>query len=426
MKLIERTGRSYILISSIIFVLSGIVLYFVLTAVMNGRLDEKLLYNKEVLSKRIKYDTPLTIFEEPEELTYSENLRYPKDTVIYKDTLIFLAIENIEGVENTEEYEKYRQLTAYETLRNGRRYKIIARNSLVRNQDFVTVITFLTIFIILLLLTSLWFINTKIAKKIWTPFYRNLHSLKNFSVQNKKPIELQSSNIDEFTELNSSIKSLTEKLSSDYNNLKEFTENASHEMQTPLAIMQSKIELLLQSTNLNESEIKQLTSIYQAGQRLSKLNKTLLTLAKVENRQFSEVEDVDVSELVNAKIELYDDFILAKKLTLKVEIERNVILKTNATMIEMLVTNLLSNSIRHNIEKGVIVIQLSNTDFKVSNSGDELIVSPENLFNRFKKASNSADSSGLGLAIVKKVCEINEWKIDYTFLEEQHQIIVRF
>ena len=426
MKLIERTGRSYILISSIIFVLSGIVLYFVLTAVMNGRLDEKLLYNKEVLSKRIKYDTPLTIFEEPEELTYSENLRYPKDTVIYKDTLIFLAIENIEGVENTEEYEKYRQLTAYETLRNGRRYKIIARNSLVRNQDFVTVITFLTIFIILLLLTSLWFINTKIAKKIWTPFYRNLHSLKNFSVQNKKPIELQSSNIDEFTELNSSIKSLTEKLSSDYNNLKEFTENASHEMQTPLAIMQSKIELLLQSTNLNESEIKQLTSIYQAGQRLSKLNKTLLTLAKVENRQFSEVEDVDVSELVNAKIELYDDFILAKKLTLKVEIERNVILKTNATMIEMLVTNLLSNSIRHNIEKGVIVIQLSNTDFKVSNSGDELTVSPENLFNRFKKASSSAESSGLGLAIVKKICEINEWQIEYIFSEGEHQIMVRF
>jgi signal transduction histidine kinase len=425
MKLIERTGRSYLILSLVIFMLFGIVLYFILTAVMNNRLDESLRYNKEVISKRIKYDTPLTIFEEPEELTPSENLLYPNDTIVFKDTLIFHAIEGLEGVENTEEYEKYRQLTAYETLQ-GRRYKIIARNSLVRNQDFVTIITLLTIFITLLLVAGLWFFNTRTANKIWKPFYKNLNNLKNFSVQDQKPIQLQSSNIDEFMELNGSIKSLTEKLSSDYNNLKEFTENASHEMQTPLAIMQSKIELLLQSTNLNESEIKQLTSIYQAGQRLSKLNKTLLTLAKVENRQFSEIEDVNISDLLNNKLELYDDFIVAKKLEVETDIERSIILKTNSTMVGMLITNLLSNAIRHNVEKGSIYVQLSSTHFQISNSGNELTVSPENLFNRFKKDSSSADSSGLGLAIVKKICEVNEWKIDYTFLDSQHQIIVRF
>jgi len=426
MKLIERTGRSYLILSLVIFVLFGIVLYFTLTAVMNNRLDEKLLYNKEVLSKRIKYDYPLTIFEEPEELTTSENLLFPNDTIVYKDTLIFHAIEGLEGVENTEEFEKYRQLTAYETFPTGKRYKIIARNSLVRNQDFVTIITLLTIFITLLLVAGLWFFNTRTANKIWKPFYHNLNSLKNFSIQDQKSIELRTSKIDEFTELNGSIKSLTEKLSSDYNNLKEFTENASHEMQTPLAIMQSKIELLLQSTNLNKSEIKQLQSIYQAGQRLSKLNKTLLTLAKVENRQFSEIEEVNLSELINNKIEIYEDFIMAKKLDIETEIEPGVILETNSTMTDMLVTNLLSNAIRHNIENGSIFIKLSTTHFHISNSGNELTISPENLFNRFKKASSSADSSGLGLAIVKKICEINDWKIDYTFLDEQHQIIVRF
>ena len=350
MKLIERTGRSYLILSLVIFVLFGIVLYFILTAVMNNRLDEKLLYNKEVVSKIIKYGYPLTILEEPEELTESENKLYPRDTLIYKDTLIFHAIDELEGIENIEEYEKYRQLTAYETFPNGERHKIITRNSLVRNQDFITVITFLTIFIMLLLLTGLWFFNTQIAKKIWKPFYSNLSNLKKFSVQDQKPIELLPSNILEFTELNNSIKSLTEKLSSDYNNLKEFTENASHEMQTPLAIMQSKIELLLQSTNLNESEINQLQSIYQAGQRLSKLNKTLLTLAKVENRQFSEKEDVNLSELFENKLDIYEDFISQKKLNIDKDIEKNAIINTNITMLEMLITNLLSNSIRHNIQ----------------------------------------------------------------------------
>tara|TARA_R110002073_G_scaffold57778_4_gene146655 strand:- start:59753 stop:61033 length:1281 start_codon:yes stop_codon:yes gene_type:complete len=426
MKLIEKTGRSYLLLSLVTFLLFGVVLSFVLTSAMNKRLDEKLRYNKEVISKRIKYDYPLTIFEEPEELNAAENRLYPKDTIIYKDTLIFHAIRGLEGVENTEEFEKYRQLTAYETFPNGERYKIITRNSLVRNQDFVTVITLLTILIMLLLLTGLWIFNTRIAKKIWKPFNNNLDSLKNFSVQHQKPIELQASNIVEFKELNNTIKSLTKKLSSDYNNLKEFTENASHEMQTPLAIMQSKIELLLQSTNLNKAEIKQLQSIYQAGQRLSKLNKTLLTLAKVENRQYSEKENVNLSELLTHKLETYNDFILQKKLNVEKEIERAVVLNTNATMVDMLITNLISNSIRHNIEKGFITIKLTKKHLHISNTGNELSISPETLFNRFKKASSSADSSGLGLAIVKKICEINEWKINYTFLEDQHQILVRF
>ena len=207
MKLIERTGRSYLILSLVIFILSGVTLSFVLTAVMNKKLDEKLMYTKQVISKRIKYDYPLTIFEEPEELTDSENRIYPRDTIIYKDTLIFHAIEGLEGVENTEEYEKYRQLTAYETFPNSIRYKIITRNSLVRNQDFITIITILNIVITLLLLTGLWFFNTRIAKKIWNPFYKNLNSLKKFSIQDQKPIELQPSNILEFRELNSSIKS---------------------------------------------------------------------------------------------------------------------------------------------------------------------------------------------------------------------------
>ena len=422
MKLIERTGRAYLFLTIAIFVLGGILLAVILTTVMNRRLDEKLLYNKEVVAKRIKYDYPLTIFEEPEELTEAENRLYSNDTLIYKDTLIFHAIEDVAGAE---EFEKYRQLTSYETLQ-GIRYKIVTRNSLERNQVYVTLITASTSLIILLLLTGLWFFNTRIAKKIWNPFHNNLNNLTNFSIQDKDPIELQESSIDEFKQLNKSIESLTQKVSSDFNNLKEFTENASHEMQTPLAIMQSKIELLLQSENLNEEEIKQLQSIYQAGKRLSKLNKTLLTLAKVENRQFSEIEDFNLTELINNKLENYEDFILQKELTVTKKLNPDTILSTNSTLIDMLVSNLLSNAIRHNVDKGSINIELQPQYFFISNTGSELKIDPKNLFNRFKKESSSPDSSGLGLAIVKKICDISEWKIDYTYVDEQHQIMVRF
>ncbi|HHC80946.1 MAG TPA: HAMP domain-containing histidine kinase [Flavobacteriia bacterium] len=420
MKLIEKTSRTYLILSAIIFMLSGVMLYFVLTTVMNNRLDKKLLYNKEVIAKHFKYEYPLTIFEAGE-LTESENKMYPKDTIVYKDTLISHAIDDIEGAE---EYEKYRQLTAYETLQ-GKRYKIITRNSLVRNQDFVLIITLSTIVIILLLLTGLWILNTQIAKNIWKPFYKNLDRLKNFSIQDQNPIQLEPSNVDEFKELNSSLKNLTNKLQSDFNSLKEFSENASHEMQTPLAIMQSKIELLLQSTTVTKEQSEQLQSIYQAGQRLSKLNKTLLLLAKVENRQFSVQEEISLKELIERQLENYEDFIINKKLKVTTHLSDTRI-TTNAILADTLISNLLSNAIKHNIEKGTIDIMYDGEKLLFSNTGSILEQDPENLFNRFKKASTLKDSLGLGLAIVKKIADVNNWSIAYSYESKVHKISVLF
>lgn len=421
MKLIQKTSRNYIILSAIIFILSGIMLFFVLTTVMNNRLDEKLIYNKEVIAKVIKYDYPLTIFDEPEELTEAENRLYPKDTIIFKDTLIFHALKDVEGAE---EYEKYRQLTSYVTLQ-GTRYKIVTRNSLVRNQDFVLIITLSTIVIILLLLTGLLILNTQIAKNIWKPFYKNLDQLKNFTIQNQDPIHLEHSNIEEFEELNDSLKNLTQKLQSDFNNLKEFSENASHEMQTPLAIMQSKIELLLQSNDVTKEQSEQLKSIYQAGNRLSKLNKTLLLLAKVENQQFSAKEEISLKEIIEQQLENYEDFITIKNITIISNLDGDKI-STNPVLADTLISNLLSNAIKHNIPNGSIEITYIRDILIFSNTGQPLDQNPDNLFSRFKKASTLKDSLGLGLAIVKKICEVNGWQISYSYEEKTHQISILF
>ncbi len=420
MKLIRKTGRTYLWLSIIIFILSGATLIFVLTNVMNNRLDNQLFYNKEVIAKRIKYDVPLTIFEEPEELTEAENKFYPKDTIIYKDTLILRLIQG-EGVD---EFEKYRQLTSYETLQ-GVRYKIIARNSLVRNQDLIWVILLSTFVIILLLLSGLWILNTQISKKIWKPFYTNIDRLKNFSIQDQSSIELAPSNIDEFKELNTSIKGLTQKLQSDFNSLKEFSENASHEMQTPLAIMKSKIELLLQSSDLTKEQSEQLQSIYQAGNRLSKLNKTLLLLAKVENQQFSNKEEISFKSLIEKLLDNYEDFIINKNITVQTELSDHIS-SANTILVDTLISNLLSNAIKHNIPNGKINITYTKESLLFSNTGNPLKGVPENLFNRFKKESTLKDSLGLGLAIIKQICDVNHWQLNYSCEKEVHTISVIF
>jgi signal transduction histidine kinase len=179
---------------------------------------------------------------------------------------------------------------------------------LVRNQDFILAITLSVGIVVLLLIITVYFVNTIIMRNVWLPFYNNLETLKNFSVENDKGLELQQSNIDEFQELNNSLSKLTNKIKSDFNNLKEFTENASHEMQTPLAIMQSKSEILLQSENLTKNQVEQIRTIYQSVQRLSKLNKTLLLLAKIENRQFKDLETIEVNKVIEKQLEIFEDF----------------------------------------------------------------------------------------------------------------------
>lgn len=383
--------------------------------VVTKKQDEKLLWDKEIIARKIKYDYPLPIFD-----VEDFKSKVPiKDTLYFKDTLIYQVINN------TEKYEMYRQLTSVETL-HGKTYRIITRSSLVRNKDFILAITLSVGIVVLLLIITVYFVNTKIMKRVWLPFYNNLETLKNFSVENNKPIELQESDIDEFQELNLSLSKLTNKINSDFNNLKEFTENASHEMQTPLAIMQSKSEMLLQSENLTKEHVAQIRVIYQSIQRLSKLNKTLLLLSKIENRQFKDLESINVNEVIEKHIEIYEDFIKNKHLTVNTKSTLEVEIKANPLLFDMVISNLISNAIKHNKMNGKIEILTTNLFISVLNSGEAPKLTSSSLFERFKKDSKAPNSFGLGLAIVKKICDNYNWKITHSYLDDQHNISIYF
>ncbi len=415
MKLFEKTRKTYIIYSVIIFIISSSVIYFTLKQVVTKKQDEKLLWDKELIAKKIKYENPLPIFD-VEDFTSNNP---PKDTLYFKDTLMYHVVNN------KEKYELYRQLTSVETLQ-GKTYRIITRSSLVRNQDAILAITVSVGIVVFLLIITVYFVNTILMRRVWLPFYNNLESLKNFSVEANRPIELQSSDIDEFQELNNSLAKLTNKINSDFNNLKEFTENASHEMQTPLAIMQTKSELLLQSDNLDKRQVSQIRAIYLSVQRLAKLNKTLLLLSKIENRQFKELETIPINQVIERHLEIFDDFIDNKKLTVEMKSTMDVVIQANPLLFDMVISNLISNSIKHNIEDGLILIQTTDLFISISNSGEAPKMTSSSLFERFKKESTASNSFGLGLAIVKKICDNYNWKITHSFVEGQHTISIYF
>jgi len=414
-KLFEKTRKTFILYSVIIFIISSSVIYFTLKSVVTKKQDEKLLWDKELIARKIKYENPLPIFDVED--FKSENP--PKDTLYFKDTLMYHVVNNVE------KYELYRQLTSVENL-HGKTYRIITRSSLVRNQDFILAITISVGIVVLLLIITVYFVNNIIMKSAWLPFYNNLETLKNFTVENNRPIELQESNVDEFQELNNSLTKLTNKINSDFNNLKEFTENASHEMQTPLAIMQSKSEILLQSDNLTKSQVSQIKTIYQSVQRLSKLNKTLLLLAKIENRQYKDLETLQINDVIEKQLDIFEDFISNKKLKVDMRSAMEVKIKANPLLFDMIVSNLISNAIKHNIPGGQIEILTTNLFLSVSNSGEPPKMDSSSLFERFKKESSASNSFGLGLAIVKKICDNYNWKITHSYVDNQHNISIYF
>lgn len=415
MKLIENAKRIYILYSIIIFIVSSIVIYFTLKNIISERQDEKLLWDKESIARKIKYDYPLPIFEVDD----YESTVPVKDTLYFKDTLIHQIVNDIA------KFELYRQLTSIETL-HGKTYKIVTRSSNVRSYDFFIAIALSTGVVIFLLMVTVFFVNTKILKNVWRPFYENLEILKNFSVEDKRSIALQETEVDEFKELNSSLIKLTNQVKSDFSNLKEFTENASHEMQTPLAIIQSKSEMLMQSTNLDRNQKTQIKAIYSATQRLSKLNKTLLLLSKIENQQFGNKEEILVNDNIDKHLEIYEDFIENKNIKISKNYGSNVKLLANSMLFDMVISNLLSNSIKHNYKNGNIDIITTDFFFSFSNSGAPIQINSKSIFERFKKESNSSESFGLGLAIVKKVCDTNNWQINHSFIEDQHIISIYF
>ena len=415
MKLIEKTRRRYFPYAILIFIISSVVIYFTLKRITTAKQDEKLKWDKELIAQKIKYDYPLPIFEVDD---YKSKTPI-KDTLYFKDTLIYQVVSGVE------KYELYRQLTSVENLQN-RTYRIVTRTSLVRNQDYILIITLSVGIVVLLLMITVYFVNTHVMRKAWLPFYENLQIVKNFSVEDNKPVTLEKSGIDEFEELNDSLTRLTDKIISDFNNLKEFTENASHEMQTPLAIMQSKSEILLQSENLHPEHIDHIRAIYTSVQRLSKLNKTLLLLSKIENNQFTERETIDINNSIERQLEIFEDFIENKKLELIMNTAMDVTIEANPLLFDMVISNLISNAIKHNIKGGNITISTTKLFVSVSNSGAPTTLDSSSLFERFKKESQSSNSFGLGLAIVKKVCDNYNWKITHSFAEDQHNISVYF
>lgn len=309
----------------------------------------------------------------------------------------------------------------------GRAYKIMLFDLIIEQDDIEDAVKdSMTKTYVLLLIVS--FLLSLIASYVvFKPFQETLEVIRNFSIKNRSFNKLPTSTTSEFKKLNLFVEEMMQKAQSDYWALKEFSENASHEFQTPISVALGKLDLLLESGELQEDQLGLITSAQDSLRRLSKLSNALALLTKIENKEFSEQTKVNFSNLVKSHLNDFRELMDLKGISLAVSIEEDVMVNGNSTLLEILITNLITNAIRHNLkESGHIHVRLLPGHFSVENTGCKSTENPSRYFQRFKKGSENPDSSGLGLSIVKQICDQHGFRIDYQIQEQIHNLSVKW
>jgi len=416
MKLLAKYNRVNILATTIVFMIGGVCYYLILHLVLIKQLDKDLRIEEQEINDYIRVHSSL-----PDPADYKDQQVYFRK--VAGETKRKLRSVNFLVADDEGEYIAMRQLVFPVNI-SGVAYEVSVYKSQQETEDLIKLIVFITLALVLLLLMVLFVINRFVLNKLWLPFNNTLAQLGQFKLQSKKPLQLNETNINEFNELNKAVTDMSSQASKDYESLKSFTENASHEIQTPLAVINSKLELLMQSENFTEQQMNGVETIQDEIRRLSRLNQSLLLLTKIDNRQFGEAEPVDLAKIIIKQLNNYEELIAAKQITLTQNISDIQPVLMNETLAAVLITNLLTNAIKHNINKGSITVSLQQNQFSVSNTGNALNCSPGELFERFKKNTHQTESLGLGLSIVKKICEQYNFKISYSYKDGLHTVIV--
>ena len=421
MKLLAKINRYYLLSSLVVFLVGGLIFYGVTQAIIRNEVSKILNFELEKKIEEITHQVNL-----PEEVSEVEFLIEKVDSKLftalpddkhYQDTLLWDEGESA--------FIPYRQITHYRIIQ-GQPYRLTLRESLIEAKDLLFGVSVSLVALFGLMMLALWAVNYVQARQLWAGFYENIRHLRNYDVSTVTQVPPINSDIDEFQEMNSAIINMTNKIKDDYLHLKEFTENASHEMQTPLAIIRSNLDLLSQS-ELQTKQYALVSRISQATQRMSSTHRALLLLSKIENQQFKESTPINFPVLIKTRLEEISDVIAAKDLGMNLTTgSPPLIFNMNAQLADVLVDNLLSNAIKHNHRHGHVDIGFTSSILTMTNSGMPLRTDPEKLFQRFSKDNPAADSAGLGMAIMKVICDIYRIKITYQSQGKNHSITLLF
>jgi two-component system, OmpR family, sensor kinase len=410
MKFLTKINRNYLLLFSAILIVLSFSGYFILKTIILNNTKENLLSQETLIKKQIAETNRIPELKPLIEVVQVTG--HPVSHMEFREVPIFNKEEN-----EMEDFTEYSNIVKV----NNAYYLIKIREASIESEDLALSIA-VAIFILLLAAFIISYIITKrLNKTTWKIFEYNLKEIENFDFREHKELQFRFSNIEEFDRLNIVVNNLTRKLKKDFLALKEFTENASHEIQSPLSIASLNLDEILQ-LKLDEESFRKVVTAITAIKRLSTLNTNMLLLTKIENNQFTASDFISLNELIKSKIQEFELLFKEKNIQVSFIPKSDFRVKMNIHLAGILINNLLSNAVNHNINNGSISVTAEQNEIKFCNSGDANELNDETIFNRFVKGNSK--SNGLGLAIVKQICESHNLEICY-HKNEQHCFVIK-
>ncbi|WP_165871511.1 sensor histidine kinase [Flaviaesturariibacter flavus] len=415
MKLLEKWRRVTVGVTIGIFLVASVALYISLHFILLQQIDDDL---------RI---------EEKEIQIYVEKHGRLPETISVEDQLIAFSAVAAPGRRHFEtrdipepgasEPEPSRCLVFFVKDRKGW-YQVTVSKSIEQTNDLIgSMFTIGLVTIVAILFVSM-LINRWAVKRLWRPFYTAIRSVREHKLSEGAPLQLPATQIEEFRMLNESLQAFASHARLEYLSLKTFSENATHELQTPIAVIRSKLDLLQQEHQLSEPGVQALQAAFNSLQRLDRLNQSLLLLARIENKQFADTEVIDLTFLLEEKLAEFQELFSQQEMRFVTELAP-VRITMNLPLCHVLLNNLLSNALRHGIPGGTVRIFLSDDLLKIGNGSNSGALEESALFRRFHAATSDAASTGLGLALVQEICRVSGFTAGYQYAENNHWFTIQ-
>jgi signal transduction histidine kinase len=409
MKLAAQYNRATLVITVIVLFIAGVVYYTAINYLVNKQLDHDLTEEVAEIVEFINLNQRL-----PKELDFEGNQTTFTKTNRKTIDILFYDIPYHKNHGN--KTEPGRAVNSMVSLKDTN-YIVTVAQSKEASENLMQLTIGITVFLTAILLVILALTNHYIFSGLWKPFYHILQQLKAFNIAETGNIGVNTTNIDEFTELNEAVTVMASRVKTDYQNLKNFTENASHEMLTPIAVITSKLDTLIQDEKLKEEQFAQINDIYSATNKLSRLNQSLLLLVKIDNDLIQDNTVFDLKDIILEKEHQLQELAQNKNIAI-VHILEDKGITASKYLIEILINNLFNNAIKHSAPDSKLFIRLSQRELAFQNTGTEALNDTE-IFERFKKGANS-DGTGLGLTIAKNICIQYGYELNYSYQDQLH------
>ena len=410
MKLLTKTSLNFISASVLFFLVGSMAMYFSVRNIIAEDLQNRLLQQKNefIFTAQQKKVTDLT-----SELVFVQEIK-KEQLNSFSDTVFII----------NDQYILYRKLQ-FTYLQDKQQYKVSILQSQSQSDLLIVKIVIMNVGFAVLFFLIVFFVNRKSIKNALKVFYSTIRKLEDFEVSKAEELSLDTAEVDEVKKLNAVFEKMSEQIRQDFEAQKEYTENVAHELQTPLAIISSKADELMQADNLSKQQMEQLALLMETTNRLSKINQALIFLTKIDNRFYREGATFSLNDLIKEKLTLFEEVIKEKNIQLEVDLSDITHIYMDKYLAETMVINLLKNAIVHNEQGGLLHIKLANQSLIISNSGKALTFPESDIFKRFIRSDHNKKSLGIGLSIVKRICELYNFTVNYQF-KEKHIFTIYF